>query len=91
MFPQHDTCTRDIPVGFVTDRKRKIERKRRIGARLKRVYIERRSAAAKKNEVAINMKIAVSADKQTRSIPLHRAISMQNSHSTRSAKLYDKE
>lgn len=55
------------------------------------MYIERRSAGEKKNEVAINMKIAVSADKQTRSIPLHRAISMQNSHSTRSAKLYDKE
>lgn len=33
----------------------------------------------KKNEVAINMKIAVSADRQTLSIPLHRAISMQNS------------
>lgn len=33
----------------------------------------------KKNEVAINMKIAVSADRQTLSIPLHRAISMQTS------------
>lgn len=67
---------------------RKIKKERRIGA--KAIYLSG-EVRKKKNEVAINMKIVVSADKQTWPISLHRTISMQNFLSIRSTKLYDKE